>query len=182
VGLALATRGSLQGMTVLATTRDPNRRALLEGAGVDHVLFDDGEVADKVRAIVPGGVDGAVELVGVNVRRDTLRSVRRGGTACFTGILSDQWTIPEFCPHGLVAQRRPPHRLFRRWASPSSSPDSTARRFAVHDRRRIVGMVLVRATAGTGPRQASEHWWPNGGPCYFRESGCASPMCPGPAA
>lgn len=47
---------------------------------------------------MPGGVDGAVELVGVNVLRDTLRAVRSGGTVCFTGMLSDQWTIPEFYP------------------------------------------------------------------------------------
>ena len=43
-------------------------------------------------------MDGAVELVGVNVMKDTLRAVRAGGTVCFTGMLSDQWTIPEFYP------------------------------------------------------------------------------------
>jgi hypothetical protein len=32
------------------------------------------------------------------VLRDTLRSVRAGGTVCFTGMLSDVWTIPDFCP------------------------------------------------------------------------------------
>jgi NADPH:quinone reductase len=29
---------------------------------------------------------------------DTLRTVRTGGTVCFTGMLSDQWTIPDFYP------------------------------------------------------------------------------------
>ena len=47
---------------------------------------------------LPDGVDGAVELVGVNVLKDTLRAVRPGGTVCFTGMLSDQWTITEFYP------------------------------------------------------------------------------------
>ncbi|PVU84394.1 NADPH:quinone reductase (plasmid) [Cellulomonas sp. WB94] len=98
VGLALAALGRLRGLTVLSTTRSPSRRALLEAAGVDHVLIDDGNIATQVRAIVPGGVDGAVELVGVNVLADTLRAVRPGGTVCFTGMLSDQWTIPEFYP------------------------------------------------------------------------------------
>jgi NADPH2:quinone reductase len=98
VGLALATLGSMRGMTVLATTRNPASRQLLKAAGADHVIVDDGSIADRVREIVPGGVDGAVELVGVNVMRDTLRSVRTGGTVCFTGMLSDQWTIPEFYP------------------------------------------------------------------------------------
>ncbi|MGY4857270.1 zinc-binding alcohol dehydrogenase family protein [Cryobacterium sp. AP23] len=98
VGLALATLGSLRGMTVVATTRNPASRGLLEAAGADHVIIDDGSVAARVREIVPGGVDGAVELVGVNVMRDTLRAVRTGGTVCFTGMLSDQWTISEFYP------------------------------------------------------------------------------------
>jgi NADPH2:quinone reductase len=98
VGLALATLGSLRGMTVISTTRNPGSRALLKSAGATHVIVDDGTIAMKVRDLIPGGVDGAVELVGVNVMRDTLRSVRTGGTVCFTGMLSDQWTIPEFYP------------------------------------------------------------------------------------
>ena len=98
VGLALAILGSLRGMTVFSTTRNPARRGLLAAAGVDHVIIDDGAVSDAVRAIAPDGVDGAVELVGTNVMRDTLRSVRAGGTVCFTGMLSDEWTIPDFYP------------------------------------------------------------------------------------
>jgi NADPH2:quinone reductase len=98
VGLALATLGTLRGMTVISTTRNPASRQLLEGAGADHVIIDDAHIAERVRHIVPGGVDGAVELVGVNVMRDTLRAVRTGGTVCFTGMLSDQWSIPDFYP------------------------------------------------------------------------------------
>lgn len=98
VGLALAVLGRLQGLTVLSTTRSPGRRALLEQAGAHHALVDDGHVADQVRELVPRGVDGAVELVGSDVLRDTLRAVRPGGTVCFTGMLSDRWTIPEFYP------------------------------------------------------------------------------------
>jgi NADPH:quinone reductase-like Zn-dependent oxidoreductase len=98
IGLALATLGSMRDMTVFSTTRNPNNRALLESAGVTHVIIDDGEVAAQVREVAPLGVDGAVELVGVNVMRDTLRAVRTGGTVCFTGMLSDQWTITEFYP------------------------------------------------------------------------------------
>jgi NADPH:quinone reductase-like Zn-dependent oxidoreductase len=98
VGLALATLASLRGMEIFATTRNPASTELLETAGVHHVIIDDGEVAGKVREIIPAGVDGAVELVGVNVMRDTLRSVRTGGTVCFTGMLSNDWTIEEFYP------------------------------------------------------------------------------------
>ena len=98
IGLALAVLGSSRGMTVLSTTRNPDRAELLTSVGVDHVIIDDGEVAAAVRAIVPDGVDGAVELVGTNVMQDTLRSVRTGGTVCFTGMLSDEWTIHDFYP------------------------------------------------------------------------------------
>jgi NADPH:quinone reductase-like Zn-dependent oxidoreductase len=88
----------LRGLTVLSTTRSARRASLLDHVGVDHVLIDGGAIASQVREIVPDGVHGAVELVGVNVMRDTLRAVRSGGTACFTGMLSDHWTVPDFYP------------------------------------------------------------------------------------
>ncbi|MEE6273947.1 zinc-binding dehydrogenase [Georgenia sp. MJ206] len=98
VGMAVAVLGKLRGMTVLSTTRSPSNVPLLERLGVDHALVDDGQIADRVHELVPGGADGAVELVGVNTLRDSLRAVRSGGTVCFTGMLSDQWTVPEFYP------------------------------------------------------------------------------------
>ncbi len=98
VGMALAVLAKLRGLTVLATTRNAAKAAALRSLGVDHVLVDDGQVASAVRDLVPGGVDGAVELVGVNVLRDTLRATRSGGTVCFTGMLSDEWTIHDFYP------------------------------------------------------------------------------------
>lgn len=98
VGMAIAVLGRLRGLTVLSTTRSADRLPLLERVGAHHGLVDDGVLAARVRELVPGGVHGAVELVGVNTLRDTLRTVRSGGTVCFTGMLSDQWTIPEFYP------------------------------------------------------------------------------------
>ncbi|WP_369371751.1 zinc-binding alcohol dehydrogenase family protein [Promicromonospora sp. Populi] len=98
IGLALAVLAKARDMTVISTTRSESRRELLESVGVDHVLIDDGVIAPAIRELVPDGVDGAVELVGTNVLRDTLRAVRTGGVACFTGMLSDQWTVSEFYP------------------------------------------------------------------------------------
>jgi NADPH:quinone reductase len=98
IGLALIVLARRLGMTVYATTRREQARTQLEGLGADHVLVDDGAVAGRLRQLVPEGVDGAVELVGVNVLKDTLRAVRPGGTVCFTGMLSDQWTIHGFYP------------------------------------------------------------------------------------
>jgi NADPH:quinone reductase len=85
-------------MTVLATTRSTAKAAALRSVGVDSVLVDDGAVAAAVRALVPEGVDAALELVGTPTLPDTLRSVRVHGVVCFTGMLSNEWTVPDFYP------------------------------------------------------------------------------------
>ncbi|MFI7082486.1 alcohol dehydrogenase catalytic domain-containing protein [Streptomyces anulatus] len=98
VGLSAATIAKDLGATVLSTTRSPGRAGELTAVGVDHPLVDDGTLADQVRALLPDGVDAALELVGCSVLADTLSTVRRHGTVCFTGALAGQWTIPGFTP------------------------------------------------------------------------------------
>jgi len=98
VGLTIAVLAKRQGLSVYSTTRRPEAAALLRDVGVDTVLIDDGGIAEQIRQTLPQGVDCAVELVGANVLKDTLAAVRTGGTVCFTGMLSDQWTIPDFYP------------------------------------------------------------------------------------
>lgn len=98
IGLALAVLAKQMGLTVFSTTRDPARAEILKAVGVDHVIVDDGNVAEAVRRIAPEGVSGAVELVGTPTLRDTLLATAVHGTVCFTGMLSDQWTIPDFYP------------------------------------------------------------------------------------
>ncbi|MFT5145140.1 MAG: NADPH2:quinone reductase [Rhodothermales bacterium] len=98
VGLMSAVLAKRRGATVFATTRRADRAEALRAVGVDHVLVDDGKVADAVRAIAPEGVDGAIELVGAPTLRDTLRACRPGGTTCFTGMLSNKWIVEEFYP------------------------------------------------------------------------------------
>jgi NADPH2:quinone reductase len=98
IGLALAVLGKQRGLTVFSTTRNPAKAGVLTAAGVNHVIVDDGAVASAVREILPEGVSGAVELVGTPTLRDTLRATAVHGTVCFTGMLSDQWTVPDFYP------------------------------------------------------------------------------------
>lgn len=100
VGMAAAVLAKARGLTVLSTTRDPARAHLLRGVGVDHVLVDDGPLATAVREIVPGGVDAALDLVGTPTLLDCLRATRVHGTVCSTGMLSNQWTLPDFYPTG----------------------------------------------------------------------------------
>jgi NADPH:quinone reductase-like Zn-dependent oxidoreductase len=99
VGMAAAVLGKRLGMTVLSTTRDAAKADALRAAGVDHVLVDDGAIAHRVRAILPDGVDAALELVGAPALPDTLRSVRVHGVVCYTGMLSNQWLLPDFYPN-----------------------------------------------------------------------------------
>ena len=102
LGFATATLAKDLGATVFATTRQPGRIETLREHGVDHPLLDDGNVAGQVRKIVPGGVDAALELVGTPALPDTLNATRVHGTVCFSGMLSNQWTISNFYPIGYL--------------------------------------------------------------------------------
>jgi NADPH:quinone reductase-like Zn-dependent oxidoreductase len=98
IGMATAVLAKQRKMTVLSTTRSPGKAAALTAVGVDHVLIDAGEVAAQVRAILPEGVDTALELVGTPTLRDTLRATRVHGVVCFAGMLSNEWTVKDFYP------------------------------------------------------------------------------------
>jgi NADPH2:quinone reductase len=98
VGMATAVLAKQRGMTVLSTTRNPDKADRLTAIGVDHVLIDDGNVAEQARAIAPEGVDNALELIGTPTLPDTLGAVRVHGVVCFTGMLSNQWTVKDFYP------------------------------------------------------------------------------------
>ena len=98
IGMATAVLAKRLGMTVLSTTRNPDRADTLRRIGVDHVLVDNGLIADQARTIFPDGVDTALELVGTPTLPDTLRATRVHGVVCFTGMLSNQWTVRDFYP------------------------------------------------------------------------------------
>ena len=98
VGMAAAILAKDRGLTVLSTTRRRGRVAALSAIGVDHILVDDGDIAAQVRAIVPAGVEAALELVGTNTLPDTLRATAVHGVVCFTGMLSNRWTVADFYP------------------------------------------------------------------------------------
>ena len=56
-----------------------------------------------MREIIPDGVDVALELVGTPTLPDTLRATAVHGVVCFTGMLSNQWTVPGLLPDRLPA-------------------------------------------------------------------------------
>jgi NADPH:quinone reductase len=100
VGMAATVLAKQIGATVLSTTRNPASADRLRALGADHVLIDSGPLADEVRGLVPGGVDAALDLVGTPTLLDCLHATRIHGTVCSSGMLSNQWTLPDFYPTG----------------------------------------------------------------------------------
>lgn len=58
----------------------------------------DGMPNPKTSSAITNRVGGAVELVGAPTLRDTLRATAVHGAVCFMGMLSDEWTVPDFYP------------------------------------------------------------------------------------
>ncbi|TNE51791.1 MAG: alcohol dehydrogenase [Deltaproteobacteria bacterium] len=96
VGMAAVAYAKAHGVTVLATTRNPKSVEKLKQIGAVHVLLDDGEIHEKVRAIVPEGVHNALEVVGAATVKDTLKSVCRWGQVAVVGLLGGPPIIESF--------------------------------------------------------------------------------------
>ena len=65
----------------------PDKRAMAIGLGATHAVDPaEGDPAEQIRAIVPGGVDHAFEAIGIaEVADQAFRSVRDGGTTVLIG-------------------------------------------------------------------------------------------------
>ena len=107
VGLTAAIVAKKLGATVIATTRKPEREAMLKANGADHVVIDDGRIADTVRGVLHTGVDRAgvdrvLELIGTTTLLDSLLAAGRGGVVCMTGMVGDSWELERFSPMGAI--------------------------------------------------------------------------------
>ncbi|MDI1329528.1 zinc-binding alcohol dehydrogenase family protein [Pseudomonas sp.] len=102
VGLAAAAIAKNHGVTVASTTRKAGRESLLRDSGAEHVFVDNGNLAEQVKAVFPGGVDKVLELIGATTLRDSLRCARPGGTVCMTGMVSNEWAFKDFSPMDMV--------------------------------------------------------------------------------
>ncbi|KAI9803853.1 MAG: hypothetical protein M1825_001733 [Sarcosagium campestre] len=101
VGLAAAAiaKAAHGASTVVSTTRNSGREALLRASGADEVVLDTGSIAAEVRKRCPGGVDKVLELVGTATLDDSLQCVvRPGGLVCMTGMVAGKWSMPDFTP------------------------------------------------------------------------------------
>jgi NADPH:quinone reductase len=97
LGQAAVNVAAEEGMTVIATTRNPGRAGLLRGIGAAQVLIDDGQLAAQVGGL-GADVDGVFDLVGNSVLRDSLRLVRTRGRVCQLGFLGGLEPVADFNP------------------------------------------------------------------------------------
>ncbi|MBD1362615.1 zinc-binding dehydrogenase [Mucilaginibacter sp. ZT4R22] len=86
------------GLTIIATTRNPDKKEMLLKNGAEYVLIEDGNLATKIKAIFPSGVNKVLELVGTSTLKDSLSCAAPGGMVCMTGMLAEQWSFKEFAP------------------------------------------------------------------------------------
>ncbi len=86
------------GVRVIGTTRREARAELLRSLGAHEVVIETGEIAGRVGAIVPGGVDRVLDLVGNSVLRDSLRAAAVGGRVCQAGFLGGFGPVDNFLP------------------------------------------------------------------------------------
>jgi len=97
LGQAAVNVAAEEGMTVIATTRNPGRAGLLRGIGAAQVLIDDGQLAAQVGELGTD-VDGVFDLVGNSTLRDSLRTVRTTGRVCQLGFLGGLDPVADFNP------------------------------------------------------------------------------------
>ena len=97
LGQAAVNVAAEYGVTVIATTRRPDRADLLRGIGAADVLIDDGQLAGQVGARGQQ-VDGVFDLVGNSVLRDSLQIVRTRGRVCQLGFLGGLEPVTVFNP------------------------------------------------------------------------------------
>lgn len=108
VGLSAVQGCRIAGATrIIAVDANPARLALAMDLGATDVIdASKGEMVDAVRALVPGGVDYAFEVVGqVELVAQALELVRPGGTCVATATYPPGSTIP-IAPQGLLWDRR----------------------------------------------------------------------------
>ena len=96
IGLAAVTYAKTRGLTVIATTRNPQSAEKLKSMGADHIVIDDGNIHEKVKQIEPKGVSYALEIVGAATLKDTLKSTAPWGHVVVVGLLGGPPVLESF--------------------------------------------------------------------------------------
>jgi NADPH:quinone reductase-like Zn-dependent oxidoreductase len=96
IGLASIVYAKSLGAKVIATTRNAENETRLSKIGADHVLIDNGKIAQQVREIMANGVDKVIEVVGASTVLDSLKAVRHWGEVNMVGLLSGAPVLSNF--------------------------------------------------------------------------------------
>lgn len=97
-GLAAIQLAKSIGATVLASTRNKIKRALLMTQGADHVLIEDGTLTQQLHQLYPHGINKVLELIGPSTLAESLSCLKLHGIVCVTGFLGKKATIDHFYP------------------------------------------------------------------------------------
>jgi NADPH:quinone reductase-like Zn-dependent oxidoreductase len=100
IGMLACQLAKHYGLTVISSTRNPDKEKHLKENGADFVLIDNGDLHATVKNGFPAGVDKVLELIGTATLKDSLQCIRTKGMVCMTGILGNEWTMKEFTPMG----------------------------------------------------------------------------------
>lgn len=100
IGMLACQLGKAKGLTVISTTRNPDKKQPLLDNGADYVMIDNGRVSDQVKQLFPAGVNKVLELIGTTTLKDSFKSIALKGLVCMTGILGNEWTMESFTPMG----------------------------------------------------------------------------------
>lgn len=100
IGMLACQLAKSMGVTVISTTRNPDKQNALLANGADHVLIDNGKVSSQVKEKFTEGVNKVLELIGTRTLKDSLQCIAVKGVVCMTGILGNEWTMSDFTPMG----------------------------------------------------------------------------------
>jgi NADPH:quinone reductase-like Zn-dependent oxidoreductase len=100
IGMLSCQLAKSKGLTVISTTRNPDKKQTLLDNGADYVVIDEGKVKEQIRGLYPNGLNKVLELVGTRTLKDSLQCIAPKGMVCMTGILGNEWTMKEFTPMG----------------------------------------------------------------------------------
>lgn len=98
IGMLSCQLAKASGLTVISTTRNPDKKQALLDNGADHVVIDSGEIQNEVKSLYPNGVHKVLELIGTKTLKDSLQCIGPKGIVCMTGILGNSWTMEAFSP------------------------------------------------------------------------------------
>jgi len=100
IGMLACQLAKTLGAEVISTTRNPDKKESLLKNGADHVVLDDGSIAENIQVLFPEGVNKVLELIGTKTLKDSLKCISMRGMVCMTGILGNEWTMSDFTPMG----------------------------------------------------------------------------------